>query len=115
MGKEIMDVSKDVLKQFMECPWPGNIRELKNTLEHICILCKDSTITVDDLPTDFTDLAGPETPFGIGDADTPQAILLALEEAKWNKTHAAHLLGISRRTLYHKLEEHNMMENIKVH
>jgi predicted ATPase/transcriptional regulator with GAF, ATPase, and Fis domain len=115
LGKEIMDISKDVLKQFMECPWPGNIRELKNTLEHICILCKDSTITVDDLPADFTDLAGPETSFGIGDADTPQAILLALEEAKWNKTHAAHLLGISRRTLYRKLEEHNMMESIKIH
>ena len=115
LGKEITDVSKDVLKQFMECPWPGNIRELQNTLEHICILCKDSTITVDDLPADFTDLAGPETSFGNGDADTPRAILLALEEAKWNKTRAAHLLGISRRTLYRKLEEHNMMESIKIH
>ena len=115
LGKEITDVSKDVLKLFMECPWPGNIRELKNTLEHICILCKDSSITVDDLPADFADLARPETSFGIGDTDTPQAILLALEESKWNKTRAAHLLGISRRTLYRKLDEHNMMESIKVH
>jgi transcriptional regulator of acetoin/glycerol metabolism len=83
-------------------------------LEHICILCKDSSITVDDLPADFANLSRPETSFGAADAaDTPQTILSALEEAKWNKTLAAHLLGISRRTLYRKIKEFNLIENIK--
>jgi len=114
LNKEIVNVYEDVLKQFMAYSWPGNIRELKNTLEHICILCKDSSITVDDLPADFANLSRPETSFGAADAaDTSQTILSALEEAKWNKTLAAHLLGISRRTLYRKIKESNLIENIK--
>jgi DNA-binding NtrC family response regulator len=115
LGKEITDVSEEALKEIIENPWPGNIRELKNTLENICILCKNHTITLGDLPADFGAPARPETSMGIEDADTPQAILRALEEAKWNKTRAAGLLGISRRTLYRKLEEYNMIQEIKPH
>jgi len=110
LGKEITDVSEEVLKKFIEYPWPGNIRELKNTLENICILCKTSTITLGDLPSDFMAPVIEEIPQK--DADTPQAILRALEEARWNKTRAAGLLGMSRRTLYRKLKEYNMIEDI---
>jgi transcriptional regulator of acetoin/glycerol metabolism len=116
LDKEIVDVSEDVLKRFMAYPWPGNIRELKNTLEHICILCKGSTITLDDLPTDLSGgVGGTETSFGVRGELTPQAILSALEEAEWNRTRAARLLGISRRTLYRKLEEYDLMEDVEAH
>jgi len=113
LGKDIQEVSEEVLKQFMEYPWPGNIRELKNTLENICILCKSSTITRGDLPADFGGPTREEPLPHMKDAYTPQAIQQALEEAKWNKTRAAGLLGISRRTLYRKLQEYHMVEDIK--
>ena len=94
----------------MNYPWPGNIRELKNTLENICVFCKTSTITLGDLPSDFITPVIQETLQRIEESDTPQAIQQALEEARWNKTRAAGLLGISRRTLYRKLEEYNMIQ-----
>jgi transcriptional regulator with GAF, ATPase, and Fis domain len=112
LGKDIKDISEDVLKRFMEYPWPGNIRELKNTLENVCILCKHATITLGDLPADFGAATRQEPLSSMEAADTPQAIKQALEEAKWNKTRAAGLLGISRRTLYRKLKEYHMIEDM---
>ncbi|MBW1659535.1 MAG: sigma-54-dependent Fis family transcriptional regulator, partial [Deltaproteobacteria bacterium] len=115
LDKEVMDVSEEVLRLFMAYQWPGNIRELKNTLEHICILCKGPIITIEDLPADFLRDTKAEAFQGKRDAITPQAVLSALEEAEWNRTRAARLLGISRRTLYRKLEEYDLMEEIESH
>jgi len=115
LDKEIVDVSEEVLKIFMAYQWPGNIREMKNTLEHICILCKGPTITVEDLPSDFPLSVSREPSLGAGGALTPQAILSALKAADWNRTRAARLLGISRRTFYRKLEEYHLMEEIESH
>ena len=52
---------------------------------------------------------------GIRKPNRSQEILQALQEARWNKIHAALLLGISRRTIYHKTEDHNMLERMKNH
>ena len=109
LDKEITDVSKDVLERFIDYNWPGNIRELKNILEHICILCKDTVITIDDLPADFGASIGHSLPLESNKNNSNKAILQALEKARWNKTRAAQLLGISRRTLYRRLENQNIM------
>ncbi len=53
LNKEIRDVSPEVLRIMMSHDWPGNIRELKNILEHVSILCEQDTITEEDLPVDF--------------------------------------------------------------
>jgi predicted ATPase/GAF domain-containing protein/tRNA A-37 threonylcarbamoyl transferase component Bud32 len=120
LDKKIKDVSPEVMRILMAYHWPGNVRELRNTLEHICILCKNTTIVKDDLPSDFPgqDLAYNQSFQTLSNGDDPlafetqpddkEALLEALEQAQWNKTRAAEVLGISRRTLYRRLKEYQI-------
>jgi transcriptional regulator with PAS, ATPase and Fis domain len=104
-GKDIVAVSNDVMKAFLDYPWPGNVRQLEHTLEHAFVLCRNRTITLDNLPHDL--LGGPEESDGTAITakdDEPQAILEALEKAGGNKAKAARLLGINRATLYRKMQ-----------
>ncbi len=111
-NKKIISVSKDVEKAFMEYPWPGNIRELEHALEHAFILCRQSTITMDHLPPELKTFTVNESSLtGNGEVDDPQTILEALEKAAWNKTKAASILGISRRSIYRKIKEHNITQD----
>jgi len=103
-----------VLKRFLEYEWPGNIRELQNALEQICILCKSDTITIDDLPIGFAHGVKTQTSTGAARTTTPREILRALAQSGWNKTLAARLLGISRRTLYRRIQEHQISKD-KLH
>ncbi len=105
MGKTITAVSDDVLDLFLHHSWPGNVRELEHVLEHAFVVVRGGTITPDDLPEDFRRSAGPRA---LAAAGTPAGERAALEEALRqtgdNKSEAARLLGISRRTLYRRLE-----------
>jgi PAS domain S-box-containing protein len=108
-NKDILSVSTDVEKIFMEYPWPGNIRELEHSLEHAFILCRRPMITVDHIPSELQTFSGQESPlFDNGNMDDPQAIREALEKSAWNKTKAAALLGISRRSIYRKIKEYDI-------
>lgn len=109
LSKEILSISSDVQKVFMEYPWPGNIRELEHTLEHAFILCRQKTITVNHLPTTFKEFVGTRGS-SLEDikVDEPQAILQALKKTAWNKAGAARILGISRRTIYRKIKEYKI-------
>jgi len=120
LDKKIESVSPEVLRILMAYHWPGNVRELRNTLEHICILCKNITILEEDLPSDFPghDLSFDESFQALSEEipplsektlpDNKETLLKALEQAQWNKTRAAEILGISRRTLYRRLKEYKM-------
>jgi PAS domain S-box-containing protein len=108
-GKKIEDVSPAVRDAFMRHSWPGNIRELKNTLEHAFILCNRRVISVGDLPPDFARacLAGPRQ-YPHDDRSERQAIQEAIARSGGNKSQAARVLGISRRTLYRKIHRHRI-------
>ncbi|MBI5665953.1 MAG: sigma 54-interacting transcriptional regulator [Nitrospirae bacterium] len=111
-NKSITSVSADVEKIFMEYPWPGNIRELEHALEHAFILCRHTAITVDHIPLELQSFeVGPSDLAGNRDIDDPQIILDALEKSGWNKTKAASLLGISRRSIYRKIKEYSITED----
>jgi PAS domain S-box-containing protein len=110
-GKNIKAVSSDVEKILMEYPWPGNIRELEHALEHSFILCRQSVIAPEHLPPELQTFTVNEQSFsGNGDIDDPQIIIDALEKSAWNKTKAASLLGISRRSIYRKIKEYDIQQ-----
>ena len=106
LNKEIVAISADVQKMFINYLWPGNVRELEHTLEHAFILCRQNTITIDCLPPVLKDFVGSKiSTLGNSGVDEPHAILHALEKTSWNKARAARLLGMSRRTIYRKIKE----------
>jgi transcriptional regulator with PAS, ATPase and Fis domain len=107
--KNITSLSPDVNEILMKYPWPGNVRELKNTLEHAFVLCNRNVITAGDLPPDFA-----ASSMAVSQAESNPAgveerqILQALTLSSGNKSRAAKLLGISRRTLYRKIDQFKM-------
>ena len=107
-SKNVSGVSESVLELFMMHHWPGNIRQLENLLEHAFVVCQHAVITPRELPSDF--MPGTKTHAEGGDHGTAEvsAIREALKQAEYNKSEAARLLGISRRTLYRKLEQHKI-------
>lgn len=106
LRKNIGVISNDVYRIFMDYKWPGNIRELENVLEHSFVVCKNTVITVEDLPDEFREIeSAPSVEEKSSEYNT---ILQALEKTHWNKTNAANLLGISRRTIYNKIKEYNI-------
>jgi PAS domain S-box-containing protein len=110
--KEILDVSENVRNIFMEYNWQGNVRELRHTIEHACILCRQSVITIEHLPPEFKDTVVRQNPHVKNIAyDDPERMLKTLEKAGWNKSKAARMLGISVRTLYRKIEKFKLKED----
>ncbi|MDO3378716.1 sigma-54 dependent transcriptional regulator [Geoalkalibacter halelectricus] len=100
LGRDIRDLSPEAHKALLAHPWPGNVRELQHALEHACILCRNGRIEVAHLPAEIITAAATAD-----QAISPAAIQRALHAAGGNKTQAARMLGISRRTVYRKLEE----------
>lgn len=116
-------LSPEALKALMDYPFPGNVRELENTLERAFTLCTNSVITVNDLSLranhsppsktapGISSCAGdyiPDSGISIDDylADIEREILVrVLEENRWNKTVSAVKLGISFRQLRYKLQK----------
>lgn len=108
-SRSISAVSDDVMSLIKSYHWPGNVRELEHAIEHACILCKTTIISVSDLPQDLlatfsSNISSPEV---IHPSQLPLTTKLSITEAlaaaRGNKARAAKMLGISRMTLYRQL------------
>lgn len=108
LSKAVTAVSDDVMTLFNFYTWPGNVRELEHAIEHACILCKTSLITISDLPQDLQNSAPMITAFESFDATAKLSLAEALAASDGNKARAARMLGISRMTLYRQM---SAMEN----
>lgn len=124
LGKNIHGFSKEVLSIFDSYFWPGNLRELNNVVKRATLLCEDKMITVTHLPFELTQSHSSirssnhhsdsnfltTTPSNDNltmksasiDAEF-EVILKALKECNYNKSKAALLLNIDRKTLYNKM------------
>jgi two-component system, NtrC family, response regulator HydG len=112
-NRNVQGVSDQVMRLFVNYTWPGNVRELENVLERGFILCNSDTITTDHISLQLKDAAAvDETVESLECAASREQILDALKKTKWNRTRAAQLLGISRRTFYRKLKEFDLMEQM---
>jgi transcriptional regulator with PAS, ATPase and Fis domain len=109
--RSLSAVSRETIELFMNHSWPGNVRELEHTIEHAAILCPSDVISVQDLPEDFcTALRHHHTESIILPPSGNDLTLEdALEKAGGNKAKAARLLGVSRCTIYRKLQENPLL------
>jgi len=110
--KEISNKTMDLLSRY---DWPGNIRELENCLERAVIMARGEVIAPADLPPPIQVLSRKEEgqtldfPSGISLEEVERALILkTLEETGGNRSRAAEILGINRRTLLNKLKEYGM-------
>jgi PAS domain S-box-containing protein len=105
-GKEVKGISSEVEQMILNYPWPGNVRELENLLEHAFVRCRQNIITAEILPSDFLNYFASHALSSSPDPeDEARTIREALEQTGGNKSEAARRLGISRRTIYRKIEK----------
>jgi two-component system response regulator AtoC len=107
--KEVTEFSPEVIESLLSYDWPGNIRELENSIERAIILSRDSSITTADLPQENVSLVGSAS-IGKNLKEVEKAhILNVLRETGENYSEAARILGVSRMTLYNKAKEYGLM------
>ncbi|MFB6271943.1 MAG: sigma 54-interacting transcriptional regulator [Salinibacter sp.] len=105
-GAAVDHVSDAALRHLLDYDWPGNVRELRNALEAALIRASDEVLHVDDLPPELRDISPPDA--SPSASDEAERIRAALEQTNGNRTEAAELLGISRATLYRRLDEYDI-------
>jgi DNA-binding NtrC family response regulator len=108
MNKKLHDIDPEALSFMQQYNWPGNIRELENAIERAVVICKKSSIQIDDLPIS-------QSRFSAANADDKSLAALEkryiaamLTENFWNISRTAELLGIDRVTLYNKINKYNL-------
>jgi len=107
-GKQINGISDDVLEQIMKHTYPGNIRELRNIMEHAFIFCKRGIIQIQHLPEYLRGNIKESHENRIAFSEESEQILNALKEAQWNRNKAAEILNIDRTTLWRKMKKYKI-------
>jgi DNA-binding NtrC family response regulator len=120
-GKKVSGVGQSILDRMMAYDWPGNARELRNTIERAVVLCPDGApLDAGHLPPAFGKAQSQTAPtfdasivaVRVGttvDEAERLLILRTLESTGQNKTRAAEILGVSLKTLHNKLKEYSRM------
>lgn len=108
LDKTILQLSEEAFQTIAGYHWPGNVRELENALERGAILAEGHVIGLDDLPSHVKTVKHVENGTHLKERLALQEkkwIVEALKEAEGNKQLAAKQLGVSRTTLYEKMEK----------
>jgi two-component system response regulator HydG len=113
-NKRITGISSGVAQRLLSFPWPGNVRELQNCIERAVALARYEELTVEDLSAKIRDhapshvlVAGDDPSELVPLAEMERRYLLRVIEAVGhNKTLAARILGLDRKTLYRRLERY---------
>ncbi len=113
--KSIVLISPEVLTAFRAYAWPGNIRELENVMERMVVMSDADTLVPELLPSEIRGItrADESSSFrgrveNVCRITEKQMIIDALQKTDQNRTRAAKLLGISRRTLQNKIKEYGL-------
>ena len=107
-GVAVTGIAPAAMKLLEAYDWPGNVRELRNTVEKMVVLSAGGMLDVADVPDAMRGAPGSAvlSPTGtLGENERAQ-ILAVLKDVGGNRSQAAKVLGISRRTLYRKLDEY---------
>jgi two-component system response regulator HydG len=121
LNKDIKGFDDDVVDCFRKYYWPGNIREMKNVIKRAALLCDEDTIKSKFLPVEISNpdkFMQPETGTLHAGSGTDlksaaqeaeyETIVKVLKQVNYNKSKAAKLLNIDRKTLYNKMKTYNL-------
>jgi two-component system response regulator HydG len=115
-GSEVTGITDAAMTALAGYDWPGNIRQLRNCIRTMVVMCDHKELDVQDIPPDIRRVRqlaeGTRTPgdlagVSLGDLEK-QAIMDTLARTKGNREKAAKILGIGERTLYRKIKEYNL-------
>ena len=113
--KEVKEISKKGLDLLVRYDWPGNVRELENCIERAVIIARGEVIAPADFPPQIQSLSsekedsGIRLPAGATLQEVEKALILkTLEDTGGNRSRAAEIMGINRRTLQNKLKEYGI-------
>jgi DNA-binding NtrC family response regulator len=111
-GKPIDGIDSKARLALHNYSWPGNVRQLRNSIESAVVLCKGNTITLEDLPPNIRGEASEEyirVPVGTDLAQVEKEVIrTTLGREGGNKSRTAEILGIGRKTLHRKLQEYGL-------
>lgn len=103
---------------FKHYSWPGNFRELRNIIRRATLLAQGNIISINVLPSELMfenlthtsskSMAGSTDLKAIAERTEKEMILKTLESVNYNKSKAALLLNIDRKTLYNKIKQYNI-------
>jgi transcriptional regulator with GAF, ATPase, and Fis domain len=119
VGRPAAGIAPDAREQLVAYPWPGNVRELRNAIERAVILADGGLIRSQHLPVSGAgrSLTGPPGPgstlpaAGVNLQDLEKSLVVnALSRARYNKTRAAKLLGLTRAQLYSRIEKYGLQD-----
>jgi transcriptional regulator with PAS, ATPase and Fis domain len=108
-GKPEIELTDDVLLSFVQYDWPGNVRELENIIQRLVLMSESNIIDVPDLPSlmrySAPRQAGLDRTLAEVEAEHIKNVLAGVN---YNRTHAAKILGIDRKTLREKLKNYGL-------
>lgn len=105
LQKDIIGFDNDTMQLFQSYSWPGNLRQMKNVIKYATLLATGRYITRKELPEELTENLLSHANIQLKNVEQERDLIRkALQECGNNKTRAAQLLGIDRKTLYNKLK-----------
>jgi DNA-binding NtrC family response regulator len=113
-GKQITSVSREVMDKLVQYPWPGNVRELENAIERAVVVAHTDRLTPDMLPEELQEWSPAarqrSRPLEEFTFEEMERFLIekALERSGGNKSQAARLLNIHRRSIYNRLKKYGI-------
>jgi two-component system, NtrC family, response regulator HydG len=114
MGRSVQGISVEARQILAQYDWPGNLRELKNIIRRMVLLTRSATAGIESLPDEMmlslTHPQGPKTTDlkWLNEVNEKELIQTTLQKVKYNKSKAAKLLNIDRKTLYSKIEHYGI-------
>jgi len=116
-GKNILGFTPEAMRLMVAYPWPGNIREMRNSVEYAFVLARGKSIGIEHLPekiTSFNPLAArpmkmvEQNGIVMVGRSEKEMLFNALQQADGNQTKAADILGVSRITVWKRIKKHGI-------
>lgn len=114
LGRNVKEIANDAKSLLLKYDWPGNLRELRNVIKRMVLLSPSSMATIESLPEEMTiamdqiQVPSSSDLKAINEVNEKNLIIETLNKVRHNKSKAAKLLNIDRKTLYSKMERYGI-------